>query len=237
MKREFIIACCVLCSVISSAESVEVTQIKPVQSSRHVRVSILLNGHPVSNVKVYFCANGGGEQLCSSVITGSDGVAAPPRLRDGDYVVSAVFEDELNAALYLHVSHKGKATSFSLDLTESFCEVQNAIVAANNLPIRARVQEFRGSLQDPTGAVIPGANIKIVRRGSQDRAVVQKLKSGADGRFSAHLEYGMYIAFFSSPGFRAEIVPFEVVARGEKEMLVRLQVGQSTQSMKVIAKQ
>ncbi len=40
-------------------------------------------------------------------------------------------------------------------------------------------------------------------------------------------------SFFPSPGFCTEIVPFEVAAQGEKEMLVKLQIGNVTQSLKV----
>ena len=81
--------------------------------------------------------------------------------------------------------------------------------------------------------MIPGANIKVVRRGSADKADALRLKSDANGHFSAQLTDGVYIAFFSSPGFRTEIVPFEVAAQGEKEMLVKLQLGNVTQSLKV----
>ena len=81
--------------------------------------------------------------------------------------------------------------------------------------------------------MIPGANIKLVRKGSADQADVRRLKSDASGRFSAQLADGVYIAFFSSQGFRTEIVPFEVAAQGDKEMLVKLQIGHVTQTMKV----
>ena len=83
--------------------------------------------------------------------------------------------------------------------------------------------------------MIPGANIKVVRKGSADNRDVMRLKSDANGHFSAQLANGAYIAVFSSQGFRTEIVPFEVAAQGDKEMLVKLQIGNATQSMKVSA--
>jgi hypothetical protein len=53
---------------------------------------------------------------------------------------------------------------------------------------------------------------------------VLRFKSDANGRFSAQLADGVYIAFFSFPGFCTEIVPFEVAAHGEKEILVKPQI-------------
>ena len=120
-----------------------------------------------------------------------------------------------------------------MDLTPSFKAAQAVITAAEKLPAREIVREFTGSLQDSWGAMIAGANIKVVRKGAADKADVLRLKSDANGHFSAQLTEGAYVAFFSSPGFRTEIVPFEVAAQGEKEMLVKLQIGNTAQSMKV----
>jgi hypothetical protein len=235
MKRVFIIAFCLLWAVMAAAESVEVA-VKPLESPRHVRISVVLNGKPVKDVQVYFCTTSV-HQTCFSVLTGDNGVAVPHALAVGNYQVTAVTEDRLAAHLYLHVSRESKATSFSMDLTEAFQAAQAALAAAERLPIRERVQEFRGSLQDPSGAFIAGVDIKVVRKGSEDKADVVRLKSDAHGRFSAQLADGFYIAFFSMAGFRTEIVPFEVSAQGDKEMLVKLQLGQTTESLAVSVQQ
>ena len=81
--------------------------------------------------------------------------------------------------------------------------------------------------------MIPGVNIKVVRKGPADQTDVLRLRSDANGHFSAQLADGVYIAIFSMQGFRTEIVPFEVAPQGEKEMLVKLQIGNVTQLMKV----
>jgi hypothetical protein len=233
VKRPAIIfACCLLLAVIAGAESVEVGTLKPQESSRSVRIAVVLNGKPVKLATVNFCTVTGA-QACFSANTGDDGVAVPHALALTTYHVVALFEDGLTSDLYLHVSSQGKATSFSMDLTPSFKAAQAVLAAAEKLPIREIVREFTGSLQEPWGAMIPGANIKVVRKGSADNRDVMRLKSDANGHFSAQLADGVYIAFFSSPGFRTGIVPFEVAAQGEKEMLVKLQIGNTTQSMKV----
>jgi len=224
--------CCVLLAGMAVAESVEVGTAKAEESSRNVRITVVLNGKPLKLATVEFCTTIG-KQTCFTVLTGDNGVAVPHVLALTTYHVFALFEDDLSSDLYLHVSPQGKATSFAMDLTPSFKVAQAVITAAEKLPAREIVREFTGSLQDSWGAMIAGANIKVVRKGAADKADVLRLKSDANGHFSAQLTEGAYVAFFSSPGFRTEIVPFEVAAQGEKEMLVKLQIGNTAQSMKV----
>jgi hypothetical protein len=233
VKRPAIISVfCLLLASMAVAESVEVGTAKAEESSRNVRIAVVLNGKPVKLARVNFCTTTGA-QTCFTAFTGDNGIAVPQALAQTTYHVFALFEDDLSAELYLRISPQGKATSFAMDLTPSFKAAQAVLTAAEKLPIREIVREFTGSLQDPWGAMIPGANIKVVRRGSADKSDVQRLKSDENGRFSAQLADGVYIAFFSSPGFRTEVVPFEVSGQGEKEMLVKLQIGNVTQLMKV----
>ncbi len=233
MKRPAVIfAYCLLLAVVAGAESVQVGTLKAQESSPNVQIAVVLNGKPVNLATVNFCT-GTIAQACFSAYTGDNGVAVPHPLALTTYHVVALFEDGLTSELYLHISPQSKATSFAMDLTPSFKAAQAVLGAAEKLPIRETVREFTGSLQDSWGAVIPGANIKVVRKGSADKAGVLRLRSDADGHFSAQLTDGVYIAFFSSPGFRTEIVPFEVAGQGEKGMLVKLQIGHVNQSIKV----
>jgi hypothetical protein len=232
LRRAINAAWCLFLAVMAAAESVEVTTVVPQESSRHVRIAVVLNGKPAKDVKVDFCRTPG-DQTCFSVFTAADGVATSRVLPLGNYHVVAVLDDGVGSDLYLHVSRKSKATVFSMDLTESFRAAQAALAAAEKLPIRKRVEEFRGSLQDPSGAFIAGVNIKVIRKGSEDKADVVRIESDVNGHFSAQLAEGFYIAFFSLQGFRTEIVPFEVSSQGEKEMLVKLQIGLVTESSQV----
>jgi hypothetical protein len=227
-RPAIISACCLLLAGMAMAESVEVGTAKAEESSRNVRITVVLNGKPLKLARVEFCTTTG-KQICFTVLTGDNGVAVPQALALTTYHVFALFEDDLSSDLYLHASPQGKATSFAVDLTPSFKAGQAVLAAAEKLPIREIVREFTGSVQDPWGAMIPGANIKVVRKGSTDKANPLRLKSDANGRFSAQLIDGVYIAVFSSPGFRTEIVPFEVARQGEKEMLVKLQIRRVTQ--------
>jgi hypothetical protein len=232
VKKPAIISACCLLLGMAVAESVEVGTVKAQESSRKVRITVVLNGKPVNLARVEFCTTTGA-QTCFTVLTGDDGIAVSQTLSLTTYHLDALFEDNLSSELYLHVSAQGKATAFVMDLTSSFKAAQAVLAAAEKLPVREIVREFTGSLQDPSEAMISGVNIKVVRKGSADKADVRRLMSDANGHFSAQLADGFYIAIFSVQGFRTEIVPFEVAAQGEKEMLVKLQIGRVTQLMKV----
>lgn len=233
MKKPVIIsACCLLLAGMAVAKSVEVGTVKAQESSHNVRITVVLNGKPVNLARVEFCTTTA-PQICFTVFTGDDGIAVPQALALTTYHVVALFEDDVSSDLYLHISSLGTATSFAMDLTPSFEAAQAVLAAAEKLPVREIVREFRGSLQDPSGSMITGVNIKVVRKGSADKENVLRLKSDANGHFSAQLTDGAYVAFFSSPGFRTEIVSFEVAAQGEKEMLIKLQIGNIAQLLKV----
>jgi hypothetical protein len=234
MRSALIIALSLILPVFAVAESVEVKEIKRQPSSRHVRIAVSLNGRSVPHATVDFCV--AGSEPCISAVADENGIAVSPRLPDGNYIVTASLEDISAGDLYLHVSRKGKASAFSLDLTESFRAEQSSLAAADQLPIRETLQVFRGFIRDPSGANVPGANIKIMRRGSENHAVVRRVKTDQNGYFSAQLDDGKYVAFFLSSGFRSEIVPFEIAPQGSKELLVKLQIGQSSESVRITAK-
>jgi len=124
VKRPAIIfACCLLLAVVACAESVEVGTLKPQESSRNVRIAVLLNGKPLKLARVSFCTVTGAI-ACFSAYTGNDGVAVPHALALTTYQVVALFEDGLSSGLYLHISPQGKATSFAMDLTPSAPQVR-----------------------------------------------------------------------------------------------------------------
>jgi len=234
VRKALIVGLLLMLAATACASSVEVKALKPQASSRHVRVSVVLNGHPAVGASVDFCA--AGDKPCLSTFTSKNGVAVSPELPDGDYTVTASLDDVIGGDLLLHVSRKGKTRVFAIDLSESFRAAQVYRAAANNLPSRATLRFFQGILRDPTGATIPGADVKIVPKGSADHAIIQRVKTDQAGHFSATLIVGAYVAFFSAPGFRTEIVPFEIAEGGSNELQVKLQVGQTSESTKVAVK-
>ena len=227
MKIALVAACCLLSAVMAASAAVEVENIKPQESSRNVRIAVVLEGKPVKDARVVFCKTPG-IQDCVSVLTNADGIATVRRLGVGNYYIVASVDDEVNASLYLHAGHGRKQASFSMDLTGAYRQGQDFMAAAAQLPVRDRVQGFRGSVQDPSGAFIQGVNIKIVRKGTDGEADVVRLKSDVRGHFSSPLADGIYIAFFTFAGFRTQITPFEVTSQGSKDLRIVLQLGSTT---------
>ena len=234
MKCGLAITYCLFLAVAASGESVEVRPMDLQQSSRHISVSVSLNGKAVAGAKVNLCTSG--DKPCFSVIAGDDGIARSGHLPDGNYFVSASIGEITGSDLYLHVSRKGKAKIFRIDLTESFRAAQDFLAQADQRPIRERLQVFQGFLRDPSGAGIPGADIKIMVRGSIDHAIIKKTSTDSSGYFSVALDDGMYVAFFSYQGFRTEIVPVEITPQGKPDFLVKLEIGKSPESIVVSAK-
>jgi len=104
--------------------------------------------------------------------------------------------------------------------------LQYELTAARDKPPSERIQDFAGVLLDESGADIPGARIRIWKRGSEDEGPTVEAVSDQEGRFSAHLAEGTYIAVFRERGFRDQLVIFDIAkGDGAKEFQVTLRVG------------
>jgi 5-hydroxyisourate hydrolase-like protein (transthyretin family) len=235
VKTAAMALCCLGLAVMAGANSTVVEVLQPQESSRHVRITILFEGKPQRGVKVEFYRYelGPGEETDPrfSLSSNKKGNTSPTSLPVGHYHVVATTEKNLRADLYLDVtSGKPKKTSaFSMQLLANpFLTPSQQWAAAEHMPIKNRVQEFSGIVYDPSGAVVPGTSIEIVRKRTGNKEVVAKLKSSADGRFSTRFTDGPYIAVFSTPGFRTAIVAFEVTKEGQGDLRVTLQLGSTT---------
>jgi 5-hydroxyisourate hydrolase-like protein (transthyretin family) len=206
----------------------------PTKSSRNVVVSTLFEGKPRKGVKVeiYRCRKQMEANPSFTLITGEDGTVAPPALSPGEYCIVASADLNLVADLELHVSShfKEKTSSFSMELVASrFPTWEQQLAAAERMPVKDRLQDFSGVVRDPTGAVIPDVAIEIIRKGTQGKERVARLKSDRDGRFSTELAEGAYIAVFLAQGFGAQLLPFEISKmQGGGDLRVRLEPGAST---------
>ena len=211
--------------------------VPPLESSSHVRIDVVLGGKPLPGAKVILRPVLSHECTCATdvlrgnpldiamfppdafPITDENGIASLPELAPGEYEVAATLNGVVSTPfLGLHVTASPKVTTLPMDLTGQVQRVEQ-------VPIRDRVEAFRGNVQDPTGATIAGANIVVVKRGSQIKDVVLTGRADANGHFSGQLAEGSYLAVFYSRGFRPGIVPFEVVKGGSSELPVRLNVG------------
>lgn len=210
----------------------ECVLMRPREASRHVKIQVSLGGKPLEGAKVIFrpshqctCATDAlrGNPLDTSMIpssssrmTDKNGIADLPELAPGDYDVAASINDVASTVfLGLRVSADLGPTTVPIDLTEPVHRVED-------VPVHYRIETFRGTVKDFSGAVISGAKIAVVNRGSQAKDIVLRDKTDANGNFSVHLADGSYIAVFFSPGFRPAIEPFEVTKTGASELPVKL---------------
>ncbi|MFN7918839.1 MAG: TonB-dependent receptor [Bryobacteraceae bacterium] len=94
---------------------------------------------------------------------------------------------------------------------------------------------IEGIVQDPTGAVIAGAQVRVI--GSETGAVVREIATGAEGTFAAPLLRPMtYTVEASAPGFK-KLVRSGIVLRVDDilNLKLSLDVGTSTDSVTVTA--
>jgi hypothetical protein len=221
-----------------ASPSVEV--VAPQKSSRKIRVVFLIDGAPQRGVRVevYRYTLGSGEESKPLVSLTSDdeGKIRPSALSPGHYHLVASAERNLRADLYLDVSRKlGKqVSSFSMNLIENqYPTLEQLWAAAEEAPVKDRLEAFRGTIYDPSGARVSGVSIEVVKKGTRGKEQVEALESGKDSRFFAPLADGAYVARFSIPGFQIAFVPFEVTKEGSEGLRVTLEIGRETEGAKV----
>jgi 5-hydroxyisourate hydrolase-like protein (transthyretin family) len=223
---------------LGASPSVEVVATQ--KSTQRVRVVFLTGGVPQKGVRVemyrYTLVSGEESKPLVSLTSDNEGEVTPPVLSPGHYHLVASAEHNLRADLYLDVSRKeGKQTSsFSMNLVESQYPTPEQLWAvAEGVPVKDRLEVFCGTIYDPSGARVSGVSIEVVRMGTQGKEQVAQLESGKDGRFSAQLADGAYVARFSMPGFQIALIPFEVIRQGSEEIRVTLQIGRATEAVTV----
>jgi 5-hydroxyisourate hydrolase-like protein (transthyretin family) len=200
-------------------------------STRNIRITVLRDGEPAKAVlvEVHRAGMTGTDQppLLFATTT-EDGFAALSDLPKGKYVIDAIATDRARTHLLLKVS-KNKARDEDTTNFQMFLELPQEHVAWRpwNQSVGPLGRHFEGLLTDPIGTAIAAVKIQIFRKGTGTSKDVIQLQSDERGRFSAQLEDGTYLAIFRVFGFRLEIVPFEVVAQGEKDVLIKMQIAAS----------
>lgn len=217
---------------VSSTPTVSVATV--LHSTTTVRIAPLINGKPEKGVKVEFyrySAGGRDDEPCLTLTSDDNGWVAAFKLAPGSYDVIASAHKNLVAVRLLDVeAQNGDApTAFSMDLRPSiFPTWEELLERAENQPITIKLKACRGVVQDVSGAVIPGAFVRIVRKGTDHKDRVAGVKSGPNGEFSAELPNGTYIVIVAAPAFLTQAIPFEVTKDGTGEFKIRLMVASTT---------
>ncbi len=170
--------------------------------------------------------------LRSSFMTDEKGRIKTAELSPGEYCVAASGPDNQFAQFLISVvpGKKARTTNFTMHLVAppgpSLPPLSHSqwTPADEQIPIQKRVSAFRGTVTDPSGAVIPEASIDIVKKGSAGKEHVAQLKTGPDGRFSAELPPGLYIGYFYALYFKDQIIPFEITKEGTGDIEVILAI-------------
>ena len=234
MKATVIAAWCLFLGCQLGTCSVMV--VAPSKSSQSVRINTWVEGKARKDVRVdVFRERKNGEEAgpLFSLTSDDEGKVGLPKLAPGNYHIVAAAEQDLVADLYLRVSShsKQKISSFSMELVASqFPTFAQRLAAAEQLPVKARLQELSGIVRDSSGAAIAGVSIDVMRKATMGKECVARLKSDVNGRFLTALSDGAYVAFFSFAGFQTQFVPFDVAkAQGSGDLQVRLEIGAATQ--------
>lgn len=235
-----ILLCLLLASLYPAPAMQSVTVVAPAKSGERVRIAVLLNGHGEKGVRVdifrYQLGSGRAEKWLFALTSDAYGWVNPRRLPPGHYHAIALSGNMLRADLYLDVSpDSGKsAIAFPMPLLPSGIITREELIAkAEQKPLTDIVKEFRGVVYDPTGAVIAGASIEVVRKGTAGKVKVANLKSDEKGKFYKRLRYGEYVAIVSMPGFETRFLSFAVTEGGAPQLNVTLSVAPMSEGVSV----
>ena len=104
-------------------------------------------------------------------------------------------------------------------------------LAAPCLFAQSDLGSIRGTVQDNTGAALPGTSIDV---SSNDNGQTRTVVSDAQGNFSVlSLERGSYKATATAAGFQQETVTFDLQVSQVKSINFQLKVGASSQTIEV----
>lgn len=239
----------VLLASISLESRQMVTVITPLDSGPEVRIVTLQNGKGRAGVRVDIFRSDRlfeEEKHVSTLVSEDGGRIKLPPLVPGYYHLEAVVADktrargdEVNADLYLYVSSHSRPTPtlFPLELVDPVAQRENLredlIVKAEQKPVSSIIREFRGTVYDMTGAVIPGAEIRVMRKGTQGKVTVVLLKSDEKGEFQKNLPDGEYVAQISRLGFETRVFLFKISEKGDQQLTVRLDVASVSEEVSI----
>ena len=196
-------------------------------AAQKARITVLKDGTAQKDAMLVITRAGGeflsGGPFGLTLKSDSLGAVALPELVPGRYCIIASISTGLSKDLCLEVSNGDtKDTSFSIELGNkqwASPAFKDALKAEQAAPIEIRLKAFAGIVIDPSGALIPKAQIAIFQRGVDAEWPTRVMASDNDGRFAAKLDAGVYTAILVSQGFVVKHVTFEIAADASGEEL------------------
>src|SRR5579863_1801298 len=107
------------------------------------------------------------------------------------------------------------------------------LISGSNALIKAQVvgANLSGTITDPSGAVVPNAQVAIKNVAT---GVVRTVTTNADGVYSApNLQPGDYEVTASAAGFNAEATKITLTVGADQALNLTMKVGQATQTVEV----
>ena len=243
----------ILMGVLLASISVRATQtvnvMTPLESGPQVRVVTLHNGKGLVGVRVdVFRSESllGEEKHVSTLVSEDGGWIKLPALVPGYYHLEGVVadkarthDDAIHGDLYLNVFGQSQAPMlFTIELVDPVAQREHIseelIIKAEQKPITSVIKEFRGTVYDASGAVIPEAEIRVMRKGTQGKVTVALLKSDETGEFRKNLLDGEYVAQISRAGFETRVFLFKVTSgKGDQQLTVTLNVASASEEVSI----
>jgi hypothetical protein len=167
-------------------------------SSPAALITVSRDGKPLTGAKVDIYEYNAEKHPLFSVTTPDNGVVALPKLTPGHfYHLVAVGVPEMRDDLYIQIAEDAIAGAAVLSMNVPWAR---KLLAAEGMAPSSKVKEFTGAMRDETGAGIADAFIDVWKKGTTGGAPFEEIRTGNTGRFSTHLQDGIYIALLSSQG-------------------------------------
>jgi len=224
MKILVTVAVLASCCTPAASQCVVVTSTidGPKASFQNVEITVQRDSKPQEGVRLTVAlANGQGSR---SSVTDSHGTSMLRDLPAGIDCVSAVGEHYLVASLCLGVtkSSNSKTSTFALTLRLDAYAAPPALGSVPPEPLR----QLDLDVQDPSGGVVPRAEVQVFERSSYPEKPVVKAWTDQEGRFVGALNPGTYAVVIRSIGFKPAVRLIEISPGGPVGQLREiLQVG------------
>jgi hypothetical protein len=204
-----------------SANSVVVVSVQRCSSQSNVIFEVTRKGKGISHARVdIYQEIEHGERPAWAGTTAARGIARPSQLVPGEYRVVADFR-KADATMFLHVTSSENIGRCEIKLDPPDPSKTLDSVTEPTVSITAR--NFRGVIQDDSGAVLPRANVRVLRRLS-DKKDIMSVLADERGRFSLRLTPGTYFAVVQMGYFRTQVLEVKISKDGWDAMKLTMEV-------------
>jgi hypothetical protein len=188
------------------------------------RITILRHGKPILGATVAVYATNGREWIYParwSSSTDKTGTVALPPLSPGVFALDFHFDNNRSADLRAQVP--GSGVPGQRDVVFDIAP-ESTVSIPKDAPTRAWLQHFAGTLEDVSGAIIPGGKISVRRKADSQSAEIAAGVTDQYGHFKMDLPPGDYIALFGKAGFAVEMVPFTLGDKGWRAFTLKMRL-------------